>query len=249
MKKLIAISVSAFFLVGVLSSCQSTTPVAESEETFEPELVDYIQYPGILDFGKYSGVEPSTEPNKVSPSYIYINIESKIIDSYLIAIRNAGFADVGFSTMGGTTYWLENSQYSLMLVKTDNVNNDLCGFGISIKDSESLDIESLPPATYQPTKNKTIGEKNALESAKSYLSFMPFSYSGLIEQLEYEGYTHSEAVYGADNCGADWYEQAALSARSYLDSMSFSRQGLIEQLEYEGFTHAQAVYGVEQNGY
>ena len=95
----------------------------------------------------------------------------------------------------------------------------------------------------------TTGESNALQSAKSYLRVMAFSRSGLIEQLEYEGYSKSEATYAVDNCGADWYEQAAKSAKNYLDIMSFSRSGLIEQLEYEGFTHAQAVYGAEQNGY
>ena len=78
---------------------------------------------------------------------------------------------------------------------------------------------------------------------------MPFSYEGLIDQLEYEGFTHSEAVYGADNCGADWNEQAAMMAESYLDILPFSRSELIGQLEFEGFTHAQAVYGAEQNGY
>ena len=52
-----------------------------------------------------------------------------------------------------------------------------------------------------------------------------------------------------DNCGADWYEQAALMAAEYLDTMSFSRTGLIDQLEYEGFSYDQAVYGVEQAGY
>lgn len=95
----------------------------------------------------------------------------------------------------------------------------------------------------------TMGETNALKKAKSYLELMPFSYSGLIEQLEYEKFTHEEAVYGADNCGADWNEQARIKAKSYLDLMSFSKDSLIEQLEYEGFTHEQAVYGVTQNGY
>lgn len=98
-------------------------------------------------------------------------------------------------------------------------------------------------------KTPTVGENNALISAKQYLNTMAFSYSVLIEQLEYEGYTNSEAIYAVNNCGADWYEQAELSAKEYLDVMPFSRQGLIEQLEYEGFTHSQAVYGVEQNGY
>ena len=95
----------------------------------------------------------------------------------------------------------------------------------------------------------TLGEKNALSSALSYLKHMAFSKEGLIEQLEYEGYSYSEAKYAADNCGANWKEQAAKCAANYLSHMPFSRQGLIEQLEYEGFTHEQAVYGVTQAGY
>ena len=75
------------------------------------------------------------------------------------------------------------------------------------------------------------------------------SYSGLIEQLEFEEFTHEQAVYGADSCGADWNEQAAGKAASYLKHSSFSRERLIEQLEYEGFTYEQAVYGASQNGY
>lgn len=95
----------------------------------------------------------------------------------------------------------------------------------------------------------TLGMKNALKTAQSYLKYSAFSYKGLYDQLIYEKYTAEEAQYGVDFCGADWYEQAVKCAASYLKYMSFSRQGLIEQLEYEGFTHAQAVYGVSQNGY
>ena len=112
------------------------------------------------------------------------------------------------------------------------------------------------PPTEKPTKKATeksvdsitVSQSNALESAKSYLEYSAFSYNGLVEQLEYEKYSHEDAVYAADHCGADWNEQAAKSAESYLAYSSFSRDGLIEQLEYEGFTHEQAVYGVEQNG-
>lgn len=99
------------------------------------------------------------------------------------------------------------------------------------------------------SNSTTLGEQNALAQAKNYLSIMAFSYSGLIEQLEYEGYTTEEATYAVDNCGADWYEQAAKKAEEYLDVMSFSRSGLIEQLEYEGFTTEQAEYGVTAVGY
>lgn len=101
----------------------------------------------------------------------------------------------------------------------------------------------------KPIVKETMGQKNALASAKAYLNYAAFSYQGLIEQLEYEKFPREDAIYGADNCGANWKEQAAKSAKAYLEYTSFSRDGLIEQLEYEGFTYEQAVYGVEQNGY
>lgn len=99
------------------------------------------------------------------------------------------------------------------------------------------------------TPSPTTGEKNALRSAREYLSFSAFSYTGLIKQLEYEGYSTEEATYAADNCNANWNEQAAKSAKEYLDMSSFSRQELINQLIYEGYTQEQAEYGVTQNGY
>ena len=89
------------------------------------------------------------------------------------------------------------------------------------------------------------GETKALASAKSYLDAMAFSYNGLIYQLEqYENFSHSEAVYAAENCGADWYEQAARKAKEYLSIMKISRRMLIDHLvSVEGFTQEQAQYG------
>ena len=101
----------------------------------------------------------------------------------------------------------------------------------------------------QKIANASLGEKNALNSAKQYLNYTAFSYKGLVEQLEFEGYTSEEAKFGADNCGADWNEQAAKSAKQYMNYSSFSRSGLLEQLEFEGFTPEQAEYGVKAVGY
>ncbi len=105
------------------------------------------------------------------------------------------------------------------------------------------------PVVEEKIDTATMGEKNALKKALSYLDYTAFSYKGLIKQLEFEGFSHEEAVYGADNCGADWNEQAALKAQSYLDYTAFSRDGLIKQLEYEGFTREQAEYGADAVGY
>ena len=99
------------------------------------------------------------------------------------------------------------------------------------------------------TNNPTLGELNALSHAKSYLDYTSFSQSGLIKQLEFEGYTTEEATYAVNNVGADWNEQAARMAQAYLDYSSFSRQGLFDQLVFEGFTRTQAEYGVTAVGY
>lgn len=134
----------------------------------------------------------------------------------------------------------EDSNY-LMANKTP-INNSSDGSGTS-------ETQNTPKETEKPTVSTgfvSSGMRNALQQAKNYLAVMPFSYSGLVEQLEFEGYSHSEAVYGAENCGADWYEQAAKKAEQYLEIMSFSRSGLIDQLEFDGFTHEEAVYGVDK---
>ena len=90
----------------------------------------------------------------------------------------------------------------------------------------------------------------AVMRAKSYIEAIPFSRDGLIRQLEFHGYSHDDAKYAADNCGADWNEQAVKKAESYLQSIAFSEKGLINQLEStaEGFTHEQAVYALEVVG-
>ena len=92
---------------------------------------------------------------------------------------------------------------------------------------------------------KAGGRTEAYETAVSYLSFMPFSHDGLIEQLEFEHYSSEDAKWAADNCGADWDEQAIKMARSYVDLMPFSRNGLIDQLSYEKFTYEQAKLGAD----
>ncbi len=94
-------------------------------------------------------------------------------------------------------------------------------------------------------KTVTRGMSNALESAKSYLKYTSFSYDGLIEMLEFEGYTEEEAKYGVDHCGADWNEQALKSGENYLKYTSFSYKGLVEMLEFEGFTNEQAKYAAD----
>lgn len=120
-------------------------------------------------------------------------------------------------------------------------------------DGEETVAEAADPTTVATPKapeesSETTSQSSARRSAESYLDFMAFSRSGLIEQLEFEGFSTEDATYGVDAQGADWNEQAAKSAKAYLDLMGFSRSGLIEQLVFEGFTQAEAEFGATAVG-
>ena len=105
-----------------------------------------------------------------------------------------------------------------------------------------------PTPTPTPVSSETVSQKNAVKKAKSYLGYSAFSHDGLVAQLEYEQFSHADAVYGADNSGANWNDQAAKKAKSYMDMSAYSRGSLIEQLKYEKFTQAQAEYGANAVG-
>jgi type IV secretory pathway VirB10-like protein len=113
---------------------------------------------------------------------------------------------------------------------------------------------TAPPATVPPTTppdpfaGETVSQRNARQTAADYLDYSSFSRSGLIEQLEFEGFTAGDATYGVDALNVDWNEQAAKTAADYLDYSSFSHSGLVDQLVFEGFTQAQAEYGVSTTG-
>lgn len=115
-------------------------------------------------------------------------------------------------------------------------------------DTHSDKKEQASEHDINQSSNASAGERDALAKALQYLGYTAFSYSSLIEQLEYEGYSHSESVYAADHCGASWEEQAEKKAASYLDYSAFSYSGLIDQLKYEGFTSSEAQYGADHCG-
>lgn len=180
---------------------------------------------------------------------------------YELRVATSGYEDIFY-----VTYTLKSSEKRIL--EDDNIilYGDFGGlisyksiFGQSITipkiSAKFMEMESdnhEPEQTTYPaatTPTVSIGKQNALKSAQHYLSITAFSYKGLTKQLEFEGFTEEEVLYGVENCGANWYEQAAKSAKHYLDNFSLSRSALIKQLEFEGFTHEQAVYGAEANGY
>lgn len=97
-------------------------------------------------------------------------------------------------------------------------------------------------------------QKNAVRSAKQYLSIQGFSRDGLIQQLSSDagdGYSVADATVAVDSLNVDWNKQAVRSAKQYLNIMGFSCKGLIEQLSSSSgdrYTVSQATYGARQAG-
>ena len=126
---------------------------------------------------------------------------------------------------------------------SQEIKNNVVSDTTDSKDNNSSDKNE------EKKSSATLGEKNALATAKNYLNISGFSKKQLSEQLKFEGYSDSEAKYAVKNCAADWNEQAGRKAEEYMKINSFSKKQLIEQLEFEGFTKKQAEYGAKHIGY
>lgn len=159
-----------------------------------------------------------------------------VVIALIVAVGSCGDKDTETSN-------IETTVESKPVVTTDTETTPA-----TESESEVVETTIAPEAETEVEDNLSLGQKNALKSALSYLDYSAFSYSGLIGQLEYEGYTTEEATFAVDNCGTDWKEQALKSAKNYLDFSVFSYTGMITQLEYEGYTNEQAVYGADNCG-
>lgn len=104
-------------------------------------------------------------------------------------------------------------------------------------------------ASEAPKPVLSLAQQNAVREAESYLGFTAFSRVGLIEQLEYEGYSTEDATFAVDFVNPDWNAECAEDAADYLEFTSFSREGLYEQLAYEGYTPEQIEFGLAAVGY
>ena len=100
-------------------------------------------------------------------------------------------------------------------------------------------------------RNTSTGEAlnrdKAMESAEKHLNAENEAYSrnGLIDKLQSEGFSNTDATYAADNSNADWEEQALKSAEHHMQNETHSYNDLISVLENEKFTNDEAVYGAD----
>jgi len=176
-------------------------------------------------------------------------VKHKIITGILILF----FIGIIGSAMGGGENNKQNNNSTAPVNESSPKVEEKAEAPEETKPTTSADTDQSPIPTKiedkpAPTSSETVSQKNAVAKAKSYLGYSAFSHDGLVAQLEYEQFSHADAVYGADNSGADWNEQAAKKAKSYMEYSAFSRGSLIEQLKYDKFTQAQAEYGANAVG-
>lgn len=94
----------------------------------------------------------------------------------------------------------------------------------------------------------TVAQQDTFRRAEEWLDLTSFSRSGLIEQLEREGFPTEDATWAVDLLSVDWNEQAAKDASAVLAKDTLSRSELIDFLIYVGFTQEQAEYGANRAG-
>jgi len=190
----------------------------------------------------------------VSPSSIAVGQSTKL------AWTSSGVTDGSITNIYGPgdvdSNIVLNGRIIISPTATTNYVGTFTGPGGSATCQTTLTVIKSPatPTTQtdnqntSPVSNETVSQKNAVAKATDYLNYSAFSHDGLVAQLEYDQFSHADAVYGADNSGANWNEQAAAKAKSYMSYSAFSRGGLIAQLEYDKFTQAQAEYGANAIG-
>lgn len=212
-----------------------------TEEAYRADYSVYVPEKNRAQIEQAGGIESNQE-------YLPQAEIDRLLDEGYIG----SFEDGEFTTSQSSAYYklhhgdsdTENETSSNNQIESGNNNN------ISATQNQRAQTQSEPELEPEPeTSSETVSQRNAVRSANDYLDYSAFSRDGLVEQLEYEQFSRADAVYGVDNTGADWYEQAAKSAATYLEYSAFSRGSLIEQLKYEGYTQAQAEHGADAVGF
>ena len=234
--------------------------------------MDYGNVSDVIDayaggVGKADGVSnflkasyPEWSDNAVKLTYnLDVDSDSYHVSQYAAPVLYDGIFSIAF--FGGDKY---QSTYDLILGhvkfpfysdaaldKSDSPDGlddeDDDDYDYDWDDDDSSASASSVASSSGQNENLSTERASALQMAHDYLKSSAFSRTGLIEQLEYEGFSKDDATYAVDNCGADWKAQAALMAKQYRKSSTFSHKGLVDQLEYEGFTPEQAEYGATQS--
>lgn len=114
--------------------------------------------------------------------------------------------DAGQTPAEESTSYMAEAETPAPEMPTPSPAKDTTGSG-----SQSSD--EAASGTSGATAKGGVSQDSATRKASDYLAFMAFSRSGLIEQLEYEGFTIQEATAAVDSLATNYNEQAAKKAK------------------------------------
>ncbi|MBQ7058828.1 MAG: hypothetical protein IJM83_05945 [Firmicutes bacterium] len=107
-------------------------------------------------------------------------------------------------------------------------------------DSQGEDLSGLPEFLQVATADQRAAYFRAFELYTNGY----YSYVGLIDRMENEGYVYEDAVWAVDRIDADWYVDAVGYANYLLSQDNYTRGELWSDLSYAYFTDDQCDYGV-----
>ena len=126
--------------------------------------------------------------------------------------------------------------------------------------TEDNPVQQPPKKTKRQLKEEQKRREAAVKTAKDYVSNKNFTltahslYSIKEYLTENKKFSSEEAEYGAENCGADWNEEAVKAAKMCLEletkvNYSYSKKELSKSIERQWkFTPEQISYGIENCG-
>ena len=144
-------------------------------------------------------------------------------------------------------------------VKSDNTNKEVTKIEATQTPTATPEVTPVPTESPEERAEREerefldslpIEKRSAIEMAQNYLLTMPFSPSGLYDQLRFEGFSEEDSQFAVNCLVVDWDEMCYEKAVSYITNVGgFSKQSLIDQLVFEGFTKKQAKKAVKRLGY
>ena len=143
--------------------------------------------------------------------------------------------------------------------KSDNTDKEITKVEATLTPVATPEVTPMPTEspeekaereTIEFLNSLPIERRSAIEKAQNYISCMPFSPSGLYEQLLFEGFSEQDSEFAVNCLVVDWDEMCYETAVNYITNIGgFSKQSLIDQLVFEGFTEKQAKKAVKRLGY
>lgn len=136
--------------------------------------------------------------------------------------------------------------YALMAMGSDEETSSDTGSSTpASSENQQNDSSTKGEETTEPTTQaKNEDKESAVASAKKYVASEPLSKKATVDRLKSAGYSDTAATYGAENCGADWKQNAVSRANYLLEKKNYTQY---KSLEYDlkeryGFTSEELSY-------